>query len=397
MLSKLLLTAFIFLVLASAAQAEDIGCCAKYAKETNVLTTVDLTQKQCDDIEKDYAKTEWDVTKRALGNKCEVKLDTTPSKAGEITEFTPQVTIPGSEYVAGKPVKLAASTKALADYVIAIFKYSIGVIGIISAIVLMVGGVRWLTAGGNATAVGEAKSYIISSLTGLALTFGSFLLLSSINADLSDLKVTPVKRLEYVSLKMGCCLKTDKTTNAVTAETMGEEACSKIDYATTIFTEGYIAQDNKCVENKGCCQITVKLVGTKLRAFSVEKEADCNFDYFKRSLKSGLPFGASLVPNFEFMRGKVPVKDLIAPNPVICGDKDTPPTSNCLAETQTGCSASAVCCSGLKCATGGTPSTASCASCIPEWYYGCSTDSDCCSGMKCENDNTYGLRCVKNQ
>lgn len=86
----------------------------------------------------------------------------------------------------------------VAEYIAGIYKYAIGVVGILAAVVLMIGGLIWLTAGGNQTRIGEAKSYIGASLTGLVIALSSYLILYQINPELVNLrpiKVTQVKEL----------------------------------------------------------------------------------------------------------------------------------------------------------------------------------------------------------
>jgi hypothetical protein len=90
-------------------------------------------------------------------------------------------------------ISFDASTAPIAKYIGAIYKYSIGVVGILAAVMLMVGGVIWLVAGGNATRVSEAKAWIASSLTGLVLVMTSYLLLSQINSDLINFKITKLQ------------------------------------------------------------------------------------------------------------------------------------------------------------------------------------------------------------
>ncbi|MCX6793189.1 MAG: hypothetical protein NTY12_04135 [Candidatus Falkowbacteria bacterium] len=140
------------------------------------------------------------ITVTDLGN-CKsltpVKIETKPS---DPIIITPQVSIPGSNFIAGKGVTVPESTAPIAEYLSAIFKYSAGIIGIISAIVMMYAGVRWITAGGNPKAVSEAKTYIASSLSGLALTLGAFLLLSTINLDLVNFKIDNLKYIKYEKL-----------------------------------------------------------------------------------------------------------------------------------------------------------------------------------------------------
>lgn len=85
------------------------------------------------------------------------------------------------------------TTRPIADYIKVLYKYAIGAVGIIAAVVLMIGGVIWLTAGGSATRVTMAKDFIGSSLTGLVLVLCSYIIFYQINPDLVRLKVTDIK------------------------------------------------------------------------------------------------------------------------------------------------------------------------------------------------------------
>jgi hypothetical protein len=76
----------------------------------------------------------------------------------------------------------------ISEYIAAIYKYAISIVGILAAVVLMFGGLLWLTAGGNATRVGEAKAWIGASLTGLVIALTSYSILYQINPDLVSIK-----------------------------------------------------------------------------------------------------------------------------------------------------------------------------------------------------------------
>jgi hypothetical protein len=67
------------------------------------------------------------------------------------------------------------------QYVAGIYNYAIGIVGILAAVVLMFGGLLWLTAGGNTTQVGEAKAWIGASLTGLLIALSSYMIMYQIN------------------------------------------------------------------------------------------------------------------------------------------------------------------------------------------------------------------------
>lgn len=79
----------------------------------------------------------------------------------------------------GKPTKCAFPW--IGEYIAGIYKYAIGIVGILAAVVLMIGGVIWIMAGGSATAIGEAKAWIGASLTGLIIALTSYLILYQVN------------------------------------------------------------------------------------------------------------------------------------------------------------------------------------------------------------------------
>lgn len=105
----------------------------------------------------------------------------------------------------------------IGEYIAAIYKYAIGIVGILAAIVLMIGGVMWIIAGGNPTTIGEAKSWIGASLTGLILALCSYLILYQINPALvnfKSLKIGIVKQLEELTTEYtnaGCPSSDDKS------------------------------------------------------------------------------------------------------------------------------------------------------------------------------------------
>jgi hypothetical protein len=116
--------------------------------------------------------------------------------------FTPQVGIPNSPFSQGKIYTFNTnSTKPIAEYIQSIYKYAIGIVGILATVVMMVGGVMWIMSGGNTTAASEAKAWISASLTGLVLTLCSYLILATVNPALTNFKITDVKQIKEI----GCC------------------------------------------------------------------------------------------------------------------------------------------------------------------------------------------------
>ncbi len=101
----------------------------------------------------------------------------TSQAADDAISFTPQIAIPG--YNGGKITEYSIGL-----YILAIYKYAIGIVGILATVVLMYGGIRWLTSGGSSEKIGDAKAWIGAALSGLVLALASFLILNTINPEL---------------------------------------------------------------------------------------------------------------------------------------------------------------------------------------------------------------------
>jgi hypothetical protein len=84
----------------------------------------------------------------------------------------------------------------LGKYTQAVYNLAVGVVGIFAAVGLMVAGFIWLTAGGNASKVGEARAWIASSLTGLVLVLGSYIILYYVNPELTKIKPLKVRQVK---------------------------------------------------------------------------------------------------------------------------------------------------------------------------------------------------------
>ncbi len=121
---------------------------------------------------------------------------TLKTKEAGATNFIPQVTIPGSNFQAGTSTKIEDSTASIGIYIKSIYNYLLGIVGIVAAIVLMLAGVIWLTAGGSPDKVSQAKNLIAGSLTGLVLVLVSYVILRTINPYLVDFRDTIIPRIE---------------------------------------------------------------------------------------------------------------------------------------------------------------------------------------------------------
>jgi len=88
----------------------------------------------------------------------------------------------------------------LAEYINWLYKYSLGLIGLLALVAIIIGGFYWLLAGGSASRVTEAKSWISAAITGLALALSSFLILNTINSNLIKLPSLKIAYVEGINL-----------------------------------------------------------------------------------------------------------------------------------------------------------------------------------------------------
>ncbi len=88
----------------------------------------------------------------------------------------------------------------LALYIGTLYKYLVGIAGILAAAMIVYGGLKWMLAAGNAGKIGEAKESIGSAVIGLLLALFSYLLLWTINPQLVNLKTVDIETVAKISL-----------------------------------------------------------------------------------------------------------------------------------------------------------------------------------------------------
>ncbi len=87
-------------------------------------------------------------------------------------------------------------------FLVGAYKLGVGIAAILAVIMIMIGGFVWIAAAGDSGKIGKAKTMISSAVVGLLLTFGSYILLQTINPDLVNftaLKI-PVVGMQLVEI-----------------------------------------------------------------------------------------------------------------------------------------------------------------------------------------------------
>lgn len=143
-------------------------------------------------------------------------------------------------------IEMTGTTALIAEYIKAVYKYALGIVGILATVVLMFGGILWITAGGSSERVANAKSWIIASLTGLALALSSYLILYTINPALVNFRISPVKKVEEKKSdeisEFGCCITKNNQGDIIGCiKDAPHELCND-DFGP----DDYYANDNTC-------------------------------------------------------------------------------------------------------------------------------------------------------
>ena len=101
------------------------------------------------------------------------------------------------------PVARAAEQSlGLSQQIANFYQWALGIGGLVALGIIVFGGILYTVSAGNASKQDDAKQWITGALIGLLLLFGSYLILNTINPELTklnDLKLIVNKAAERVS------------------------------------------------------------------------------------------------------------------------------------------------------------------------------------------------------
>ncbi|MEK7680725.1 MAG: hypothetical protein AAB348_01595 [Patescibacteria group bacterium] len=66
--------------------------------------------------------------------------------------------------------------KDIRETVASIIKVALSLLGIVAVVIVLIGGFKWMTAGGNDEQVGEAKKWLYSGIIGLLIILSAYAL-----------------------------------------------------------------------------------------------------------------------------------------------------------------------------------------------------------------------------
>lgn len=121
-----------------------------------------------------------------------------------------QIPIPGVttnclDDMGNKTYVSKAYIQDLGAYIAGMYKWFSGAIGILSAVMILYGGLKWITAGGNRSSVQSAKEVVFSSLIALVIALGSYLLLYVISPNLVNLRPPALVMVKPIQQSFANC------------------------------------------------------------------------------------------------------------------------------------------------------------------------------------------------
>lgn len=87
-------------------------------------------------------------------------------------------------------------TSDLVETATSIINVALGLLGIVSVVIILIGGFKWMTAGGNDEQVGEARKWIFSGIIGLAIILSAWAIARFVLNNLGT--ATGVKNFEQI-------------------------------------------------------------------------------------------------------------------------------------------------------------------------------------------------------
>lgn len=99
----------------------------------------------------------------------------------KVETFQPEISIPGLE-------NLPNDSSLMAKYIRAVYIFFVWIVGLLAVVMIIYGGIRWISAAGNAGHIKEARDIVTNAIAGVALALLSVVILRTINPDLAELK-----------------------------------------------------------------------------------------------------------------------------------------------------------------------------------------------------------------
>src|SRR5512135_390760 len=113
-----------------------------------------------------------------------------------------EIPIPNVSFTQGISNDSAITLPWIAQYISGVYTFALSIVGMVAAVMLIIGGFQYLTSAGDKARIAKGKKRIADALIGMTLAFGSYILLYTINPNLvsfASLQLMNVKTESYGS------------------------------------------------------------------------------------------------------------------------------------------------------------------------------------------------------
>lgn len=117
---------------------------------------------------------------------------------------TPEL-VPASEDRFRTAYLTEGKVEDLAQYIGIIYNFLISIVGLVAAVVMIVGGFQYLTSAGDSSRIGAAKSRMANAFIGMVLALGAYTILNTINPALLRLKLPDFRAVKTVIFTLPTC------------------------------------------------------------------------------------------------------------------------------------------------------------------------------------------------
>ncbi len=192
----------------------------------------------------------------------------------------------------GEVTKGQVSGDLLGNYFKAWYDLLLGSVGIIATVVIMWGGFKWLSSRGDTKQISDAQDVIFSAITGLVLTFGSYLIISLINPKLTQINMPEIGDIEvrskYDAANVGYSGKdshgnTPDGSGSYPVGTDRRSALAEKDVRDQLRENGVGVNKNPCTEGvayqntpDGCTSVAGLQQQTIDEAVKLKKDCNCD-------------------------------------------------------------------------------------------------------------------------
>jgi len=109
--------------------------------------------------------------------------------------YTPLVRLPGLP---------ATGNINLSMYLVGLYNFLVSIVGIVAVMMMIVGGMRYITAGGSSTAIGDAKDIVTNAVSGLVIAIFAWVIIAAINPDVLYIRQPGVTFVNTAKTFLNC-------------------------------------------------------------------------------------------------------------------------------------------------------------------------------------------------